>query len=58
MTYAVNLAAMLELTRRPADLPLLLVLREIVTEEIVNPIRGQEISTAAVLVRDDVAAER
>ena len=56
--YAVHLAGMLELTRRPANLPLLLLLRGVVTETVVRP-RGEETwGHDALLLRDDVTPER
>lgn len=47
---------MAELEREPKNLPLLLVLREVVTEKVVLPIKrfGHE----ALLVKPDVSAER
>jgi hypothetical protein len=48
----------MELTREPTGLPLLLLLRGIVTEQTVCPIPGKDISHQAVIVREDVSAER
>ena len=57
LQHAVNLTAMLELTRDPTGLPLLMLLRGIVTDQIVNPY-PDKFTTAALLVRDDTPLER
>ena len=56
--YAVSLPAMMELTREPAGLPLLLLLRSVVTETTVSPVRGKEFAHQALLVSGDVGPER
>jgi len=56
--YAVNLGSMMELTRKPADLPLLLLLRGIVTDQAICTESGKDAIHTAVLVKDDVSAER
>ena len=54
--YAVNLVALVELTYMPQHLPLLWLLRDIVTETRIQPLPGM--SHEALLVADDVSAER
>jgi len=49
---------MMELTRDPRGLALLLLLKSIVTETAVWPVRGKEWGHQAFLVADDVSAER
>ena len=56
--YAVHLPSMLELTRQPAGLPLLMLLKDIVTEEVFCPVPGKDWSHQALLVSDDVSADR
>ena len=48
---------MAELTRDPTMLPLWLLLREIVSEEVVVP-RPERFGSAALLVREEVSLER
>lgn len=54
---AVNLVAFMNTARVPEYLPLWLVLREIVTEQVVQPVKGKP-GHDALFVRDDVSAER
>lgn len=54
---AVSLVALSALTRDPTGLPLWLLLREIVTEEVVVP-QPTKFASAALLVREDVPPER
>ena len=57
-SYAVSITAMMELTREPAGLPLLLLLKGIVTETVIWPVRDKEWAHQAFLVSDEVTAER
>jgi hypothetical protein len=56
--YAVSLPAMLELTREPTGLPLLVLLQSIVTETVIFPIPGKDFAHQALLVRDDIPPQR
>ena len=56
--YAINIPAMMGLTREPSGLPLLLLLRSIVTETVVSPIKGKEFAHQAFLVSEEVSEER
>ena len=56
--YAVSLSAMLELTRDPEGLPLLLLLRGVVTDKRVEPFPAKAFAHQGVLVREDVEPER
>ena len=55
--YAVNLVAMAELTQRVEGLPLWLLLRDIVTEQVVSPDPNRP-GHDALLVCSDVDGER
>ncbi|MBN2129041.1 MAG: hypothetical protein JW741_06065 [Sedimentisphaerales bacterium] len=55
--YAVNTVALMNASKMPEYLALWLVLRDIVTAEIVEPVRGVP-GHNALLVRDDVSVER
>ena len=54
--YAVNLMAIAELTRKPANLALWLVLRDFVTETEIQTLPGMQ--HASLLVRDEIGPER
>lgn len=56
--YAVHLASMMELIREPCGLPLLALLQGIVTEDVFCPMPGKDWSHQALMVREDVGAER
>jgi hypothetical protein len=57
--YAVNLIAMMNLAQEgPAGLPLLALLRGIVTEDVVLPMGNGVLGHDALLVREDVSQER
>jgi len=55
---AVSLTGMLELTRNPSGLPLLMLLRDIVTEETVEPFPERAFAHQGLLVREDITPER
>jgi len=55
--YAINAVALLNASRMPEHLALWLVLREMVTEQTVQPVKNVP-GHDAVLVRDDVDADR
>jgi hypothetical protein len=54
--FAVNLIAMAELTREPKHLPLLLLLRGVVSQKTVKTLKGM--GHEALLVKDDIAMEQ
>ena len=56
--YAVSLSAMLELTREPSGLPLLMLLRGIVTEQVIEPFPEKAFAHQGLLVRGDVEPEQ
>lgn len=57
--YAVNLIALMNLSMQgPAGLPLLALLRGIVTEEVVLPMGDGVLGHDALLVSEDVSQER
>lgn len=57
--YAVNLIALMNLSMQGlTGLPLLILLREIVTEEVVLPMGNTVLGHDALLVRKDVSRER
>ena len=57
--YAVNLIAMMNLVKQgPTSLPLLALLRGIVTEEVVLPMGQGVLGHDALLVREDISQER
>ena len=57
--FAVNLIAMMNLSMQgPTGLPLLVLLRGIVTEEVIRPSGREVLGHDALLVRADVSQER
>ena len=57
-SYAVSLSAMMELTRDPTGLPLLMLLRGVVTEQVVEPFPEKAFAHQGLLVREDIEPER
>lgn len=57
-SYAVSLSAMLELTRDPTGFPLLMLLRQVVTEQVVEPFPEKAFVHQGLLVREDIEPER
>jgi hypothetical protein len=55
--YAVNVVALLNASKEPPHLPVWLLLREIVTEQVVTPVSDVP-GHDALLVRGDVKADR
>ena len=58
MDYAVNLGAMMGLTREPANLGLLTLLKNIVVEEPFCPVPGKDWAHQALPVRADISEDR
>ncbi len=56
MRYAINLVALMNLSKTPEHLPLYLLLRGIVTETMVQD--NHRLGTEALVVSEDVSAER
>jgi hypothetical protein len=56
--YAVNLGAMMELTREPSGLALLLLLKSITVEQPFCPVPGKDYAHQALPVGDDVSEDR
>ena len=56
--YAVSLTAVMELAREPSGLPLLLLLRDVVTEQVVEPFPTKPFAHQGLLIRPDVPIER
>jgi hypothetical protein len=54
--YAINLVALMSLSKMPEHLPLYLLLKGIVTEQVIMDAR--RLGTEALVVRGDVSAER
>ena len=57
-SFAVSLSAMLELTRQSSDLPLLMLLGQVVTEQIVEPFPEKAFAHQGLLIREDIEPER
>lgn len=55
--YAVNLVALMNVSKMPEHLPLYMLLRGVVTEQVVQD-DIEELGNEALVVRDDVSAER
>ena len=56
--YAVSLVGMMELTRDPTGLPLLMLLNDVVTDKRVEPFPEKAFAHQGLIVREDVDPER